>query len=132
MLWAEGHGAATPPPVLWLDVVGSVRRLSACVPLPPSGVLLLVPPWEEVQLIGCRRRRVALIPPDSHGGAERRGLAANNDDRHLRGKRRKMVWTCCVFFCGGRLWPEPEPEQSFRAKQLMIVDHAQLRRNGSE
>lgn len=60
--------------MLWLDVVGSVRRRSACVPLPPSGFLLLLSPWEEVQLIGCRRRRVALIPLDSNtwrGGATR-------------------------------------------------------------
>lgn len=68
MLWAEGHGAATAG--LWLDVVGS-----ACVPLPPSGVLLLLSPWEEVQLIGCRRRPSCPYPAGLRltGGAERRG-----------------------------------------------------------
>lgn len=60
--------------MLWLDAVGSVRRLSACVPLPPSGFLLLLSPWEEVQLIGGGRRRLVLIPLDSNtwrGGATR-------------------------------------------------------------
>lgn len=68
MLWAEGHGAATAG--LWLDVVGS-----ACVPLPPSGVLLLLSPWEEVQMIGCRRRPSCPYPAGLRltGGAERRG-----------------------------------------------------------
>lgn len=54
-------------------LAGCGRVCPAAVPLPPSGFLLLLPPWEEVQLIGCRRRRVALIPPDSDSNTWRGG-----------------------------------------------------------
>lgn len=74
MFWAQGHGAATPCPTVRSAAASGSMWCSACVPLPPSGFLRLLSPWEEVQLIGCRRRRVTLIPQDSstwRGGATR-------------------------------------------------------------
>lgn len=109
VLWAEGHGADTPCALCWMWSGRSGPGGSACVPLPPSGFLLLAPPWEEVQLIGCGRRRVALIPPDSdsntwRGGATRTRQAANNADWHYRRKRREcfgptffLRWWCLLW-----------------------------------
>lgn len=63
MLWAEGHVAEWTPRAL----AGCGRVCLPASPLPPSGFLLLLFPWEEVQLFGCRQEETSCPYPAGLG-----------------------------------------------------------------